>query len=347
MKPCNPYKKRPFCDNKNCHGHSKRTVTQDDDDDDSVDEFGSFPIGLAIQATIQAEHQSRYHYPPPLISVSFQDLSKEASNESKILEDANTTFYPSLTTNQSSTKNMNVPVKYNPSIKEFQVPLFAKSTITDSKAVGSETMIDENAKEKLPRKKFEEEIHQDKYSKNGESQNLTESIIIDPCSDEEESSKVSHEGHLRTLCAKLYDSGMFIVDEKEMISNDNDKTTQLNNVGGLTQMVETDGVEEMNQEQRRLADSMMKMRRNIEGYVNQKLRQQRSNHHPTRSLCQKINTLAKQESFSHVFVQSLHTIRELGNAAAHLKPLPSREKCLQAVNDYLKLKYLHEKKTTI
>jgi len=48
----------------------------------------------------------------------------------------------------------------------------------------------------------EKNSNQDKYSKNGESQDLTESIIIDLCSDEEESSKVSHQGHLRTLCAK-------------------------------------------------------------------------------------------------------------------------------------------------
>lgn len=107
----------------------------------------------------------------------------------------------------------------------------------------------------------------------------------------------------------------------------------------LTQMVEMDTVidDELDKEQRRLVDNMIRMRRNIEGYINKKLNRRFYNKIP-HSLNDKINLVAKQEGFSIRFVQALHSIRELGNSAAHCKPLPSKEICEEAVNNCMKLK---------
>jgi hypothetical protein len=143
----------------------------------------------------------------------------------------------------------------------------------------------------------------------------------------------------------------------EIADSDNDDDD-----GPLSQLVDQDTDAATNvtltSEQERVILSMTKMRSNLERYVQQevcKIRRKASrktrrrnsgtlNDANPQNLFRSIKALQATGRYDVHFVDTMHTLRDYGNAAVHARylDLPSYKQCTDAVKKYLKYKQLHK-----
>jgi hypothetical protein len=137
--------------------------------------------------------------------------------------------------------------------------------------------------------------------------------------------------------------------------------------GPLSQLVDqdTDGATNvtLTSEQERVILSMMKMRSNLERYVQQEIcnikrtgcklkaaRTKRRNSgmlndsNNRENLFRSIKALQATGRYDTQFVDTMHTLRDYGNAAVHARyvDLPSYKQCTEVVKKYLKYKQQHK-----
>jgi hypothetical protein len=138
----------------------------------------------------------------------------------------------------------------------------------------------------------------------------------------------------------------------EIADSDNDEDD-----GPLSALVDqdADGATHvtLTSEQERVILSMTKMRSNLEHYVQQQVRQIKrcrrrnsgtSSDGNPQNLFRSIKALQATGKYDLHFVDTMHTLRDYGNAAVHARyqDLPSYKQCTEAVKKYLKYKQLHK-----
>jgi len=104
--------------------------------------------------------------------------------------------------------------------------------------------------------------------------------------------------------------------------------------GALTQMVQEECQSE-DRERQRLADHLVKMRMVMEKFVADQVQQRHISCKKGKKLFNQINALQKYGVVSTTFANHMHTLRDLGNRAAHGLPLPPEKNIQTAVQQYI------------
>ena len=118
-------------------------------------------------------------------------------------------------------------------------------------------------------------------------------------------------------------------DEDFMVEDEQDS-----HPGALTQMVQEECQSE-DRERQRLADHLVKMRMVMEKFVSDQVQKRYISCKKGKRLYDQINALQKYGVVSTTFANHMHTLRDLGNSAAHGYPLPPEKNIQTAVQQYI------------